>query len=235
MVNTLRPRQNGRRFTDDTFKRIFLNENVRISIKISLMFVPKGPINNIPALVQIMAWRRPGDKPLSESMMVNLLTHICVTRPQWVKHKTVVTRSSALTRELPQSCIKPSKWMINNRFPWYMHFFTKAICKKRVNTIIIENLPDILHRATCPLPQMHPHRAHQNSEKWSITYEDGQLLRLNVLVQSNLLNSLWPSDALWRQRSGSTLAQVMVCCLTASSHYLNQCWLIISEVQWHSY
>ena len=31
-----------------------------------------------------MAWRQPGDKPLSEPMMVNLLTHICVTRPQWV-------------------------------------------------------------------------------------------------------------------------------------------------------
>ena len=49
------------------------------------------------------------------------------------------------------------------------------------------------------------------------------------------LNSLWPNDAIWRQRSGSTLAQVMACCLTAPSHYLNQCWLIISEVQWHSY
>ena len=65
--------------------RIFLNENVRISIKISLKFAPKGPINNIPALVQIMAWRRPGDKPLSEPTMVSLLTHICVTRPQWFK------------------------------------------------------------------------------------------------------------------------------------------------------
>ena len=81
-INTLRPRQYGRRFADDIFKRIFLNENVRISIKISLKFVPKGPINNNPALVQIMAWRRSGDKPLSEPMMVNLLTHICVTRPQ---------------------------------------------------------------------------------------------------------------------------------------------------------
>ena len=49
-----------------------------------MKFVPKGPINNIPALVQIMAWRRPGDKPLSEPMMVILTTHICVTRPQWV-------------------------------------------------------------------------------------------------------------------------------------------------------
>ena len=83
--NTLRPRQHGRHFADDTFKSIFLNENVIISIKISLKFVPDGPINNIPALVQIIAWRRLGDKPLSEPMMVLLLTHICVTRPEWVK------------------------------------------------------------------------------------------------------------------------------------------------------
>ena len=87
-INTLRPRQNGRRFADDTFKRIFLNENVRISIEISLKFVPKGPINNIPALVQIMAWRRSGDKPLSKPMMIRSPTHIWVTRPQWVNHIT---------------------------------------------------------------------------------------------------------------------------------------------------
>ena len=83
-LNTLRLRQNGRCFADNNFKRIFLNENVRISIKISLKFVPKGPISNNPALVHIMAWRRSGDKPLYEPMMVSLLTHICVTRPQWV-------------------------------------------------------------------------------------------------------------------------------------------------------
>ena len=83
-INTLRPRQNGRHFADDTFNRNVLNENVRISIDFSLKFVPKGPINNIPALVQIMAWRRPDDKPLSEPVVVSLLTHICVTRPQWV-------------------------------------------------------------------------------------------------------------------------------------------------------
>ena len=81
-LKTLRPRQNGRRFADYTFKRIFLNENVMISIKISLKFVPKVGINNIPALVQIMAWRLPGDKPLSEPTMVRLLMHVCVTRPQ---------------------------------------------------------------------------------------------------------------------------------------------------------
>ena len=70
LLNTLRPRQDGRHFADDRFKCIFLNENVSVSIKISLKFDPNGPYNNIPALVQIMAWRRPGDKPLSEPMMV---------------------------------------------------------------------------------------------------------------------------------------------------------------------
>ena len=82
--NTLRPRQNGRHFADNIFRYIFFTENAWIPIKISLTFVPKGRINNIPALVQIMAWHHPGDKPLSEPMMVSLPMHICVTQPQWV-------------------------------------------------------------------------------------------------------------------------------------------------------
>ena len=88
--NTLRQRQNGRHFADDILKCIFLNENIWISIKISLKFVPKGPINNIPPLVRIMAWHRSGDKPLSEPIVVSLLKHICVTRPQWVNQYVTV-------------------------------------------------------------------------------------------------------------------------------------------------
>ena len=61
------------------FKCIFFNENLWISLKISLKFVPKVQINNIPALVQIIAWCRPGDKPLSGPMMVSLLMHIYVS------------------------------------------------------------------------------------------------------------------------------------------------------------
>ena len=89
-INSLRPRRSRRHFADAIFRRIFFKENVRVSIKISLKFVPKakGPINNNPALVQIMAWCRSGDKPLSKPMMVSLLTHICITRPQWVKQTT---------------------------------------------------------------------------------------------------------------------------------------------------
>ena len=66
------------------FQMHLLNENVWISLKISLKFIPKVWVNNISSLVQIMAWCLPGNKPLSEPMMDNLLMHICVTRPQWV-------------------------------------------------------------------------------------------------------------------------------------------------------
>ena len=84
-INTLRPIQDDRHFPNDIFKCIFLTENAWILIKIQPKFVSMGSIDNIPALVQIMAWRRPGDKPLSEPMIISLLTHICVARPQWVK------------------------------------------------------------------------------------------------------------------------------------------------------
>ena len=93
-VNTLRLRQYGRHFADDIFRCIFFKENTCISINISLKFVPKGHINNIPALVQIMAWRHPGDKPSSGSMMVRLLTHICITWSRWANTvRFIITRS----------------------------------------------------------------------------------------------------------------------------------------------
>ena len=65
-----------------------------------------------------------------------------------------------------------------------------------------------------------------------------QLITMRIRAQeknvySCKLNSLWPSDAILRHRSGSTLVQIMACCLTAPSHYLNLCWLI-STVKWHS-
>ena len=57
-VNTSRSRQNGCHFADDTSKCIFMNEEICISIQISLKFVAKGPISSKSALVQVMAWCR---------------------------------------------------------------------------------------------------------------------------------------------------------------------------------
>ena len=108
-INPLRQRQNGHHFTDDPCNRIFFNEPVRISIKISLRFVPKGPIKNIPELFHITACHRPSGKPFYEPMMVCLLMHICLTQPQWVNNKwlekhgsifsTVVTKALVLKQQ----------------------------------------------------------------------------------------------------------------------------------------
>ena len=57
----MRLKHNGRDFADGIFKRILLNENCIILIKISLILSPKGSFDNIPELVQIMAWHRSGD------------------------------------------------------------------------------------------------------------------------------------------------------------------------------
>ena len=56
-------------FVDDIFRCIFMNEKFCISIRISLKFVRNGPFDNKLALVQVMAWRRTGDKPLPEPML----------------------------------------------------------------------------------------------------------------------------------------------------------------------
>ena len=81
--NTLRPRPNWHHFADDTLKFSWLRMlEFLFEFHCSLFL---SPINNIPALVQIMAWCRPGDRPLSEPMMVSLLMHTCITQPQWVK------------------------------------------------------------------------------------------------------------------------------------------------------
>ena len=135
-LNTLRPRQNGHRFPDDIFKCIFLNEKVWISLKISLKFIPKVRINNIPALVRIMARHRPGDKLLSEPMMGNSLTHIC-TRPQWVNSEITFPQRLLLWANMLFGMVElmiwpkiiwiyifPKIFKIPTFFNWTFHFIT---------------------------------------------------------------------------------------------------------------
>ena len=91
--NTLRPRLNGCHFADDSSKYIIVKKKCVDFDSNFTEFFPKGSVVNIPELVQIMASRRPGDKPLSEPMMVSLPTRICVTRPQWFNPAHLVWKS----------------------------------------------------------------------------------------------------------------------------------------------
>ena len=106
LFNTLRPRQNGRRFPDDIFKCIFFNENYEFRLKFHCSLFLGAQLT----MVQVIAWYRPRDKPLSEPMIISLPAHICVTRPQWVnviwdnslalrRHKRVILLSD---KENPQ-------------------------------------------------------------------------------------------------------------------------------------
>ena len=129
-INTLRPRQNSRHFADDQFKPFSVNETVRIAIKISLNFIPKDPINNIPALIQIMAWRRPGDKLLFEPILFKLQMHICVTRPQWLQYMIWGTRSHKFTSYSKYSRNKwktPKSWFLVHL--WVIFYYqSDVIC-----------------------------------------------------------------------------------------------------------
>ena len=98
-VISLRQKWN-RRHLADIFKCIFLNEKILISIKLSLKFIRNGPINNIQALVQIMAWRRPGDNPLSEPM-----AHM--------SHS-----ASMSSRDWIHDSIRVSEWLSFNGLSW---------------------------------------------------------------------------------------------------------------------
>ena len=88
IVNTLRLKQNGCHFADDIFKLIIFYEIWCILILIPLKFVPKVPVSNKPALIQLMVWHKLGETPLSEPVMFLFIsdTYKCLIQPPWVNN-----------------------------------------------------------------------------------------------------------------------------------------------------
>ena len=132
LVNTLRPRQNDCHFTAYIFNCIFFQWKLLYLDLISLKYVPSGTNIKMPALIKIIACCRPGDKPLSEPMMV-FLTHICVTQPQWVNSSRLSDMYAIMNchhwhRWCLVTCGMPSyyqnqfwfitTWILNNKFQW---------------------------------------------------------------------------------------------------------------------
>ena len=102
ILNILMPRQNGLHFPEDIFKCIFLNENAWIFIKISLKFVPNGSIENILALVQIMAWRRPTTSHcLIQWWLVNWCIYASLGQTPSFKLLDQITSNLVTSRWLP--------------------------------------------------------------------------------------------------------------------------------------
>ena len=128
--NILRPRQNCGHFSNDIFKCIFLNENAWISLKISLKFVPKLRINNTPLLVQIVAWHRPSDKPLSELMII----YWCIHTLQWKCHFNKICQKW----QLPEQPVTEISWTwqhfhISELFIFYSRHYSLFLTQETDN------------------------------------------------------------------------------------------------------
>ena len=165
-LNTLRSRQNGSCFAN-IFKCALVNENVWILI--SLKWVPKYLINNIPALVQIMAWCHPGNKPISEAMMVWLQTHISATRPQWVKVSGILTYTEIFIISFNSffclvSCVAKHPPPQNELI---LPKFLLAACHQ-VSITITPHLPLILHLKPVVVTELHIKFPYQVSRIWRI-------------------------------------------------------------------
>ena len=143
-VNTLMPRQYGRHIADNIFKCIFLNENIWIFIKIPLNIVPKGRINYIPALVQIMAWRWWGIIWTNDGLVYWCIIIICFTRPPGVKisliKSNMVTRQITNLVTLSRHEIYPI-WYIQHWLLFHLvfimikqHWFTQWPCAQTVTS-----------------------------------------------------------------------------------------------------
>ena len=89
-------------------------------------------INNSLVLVQIMAWRRPGDKPLTEPMMIILLTHIWVKQPQWVLI-TVKLPGIGVAKPISSVSIFPQFFCIVKTYVsyWIARIYLTGVCRSR--------------------------------------------------------------------------------------------------------
>ena len=170
------------------------------------VFVPKGRINNIQALVQIMAWRRSGDKPLSEPMMVRLLTHICVTRPQWVNimmHTPACLRFHALQWVPHRPCPNPEWTQRHEQWPeWRRHHYTDVtwaswLLNSPLIRMFVHQLAQANHKETSN-PRI-------NGPLWKESPITGGFPPQKASDKENVSKSLWCGGQLWSMILYNTL------------------------------
>ena len=136
---------------DDIFKCIFLIENDRISIKISLKFVPRSPIDNKPALFQVMALRRIGDKPLPDQWLPGSPTHMCGTRGRWINSVWLYTYAWNGMGDKNDNMIKLLSW--NNTVSHLIdEFVNQPVVRLNIKTVSYQYCNSHYKDKTVPRP-----------------------------------------------------------------------------------
>ena len=165
----------------------------------------------------------------------------CLLLISFVKMAAELPRPPGLLFQIPVHCENLWIFFMNCRNPKSHIMCPPAVC----GCLLLQaplyyrnaNAAFIVYDITCP-NSFEDVKTWIKGKKWvSTTMHSAWCKRGFTLESASLynsvaslcafINSLCPSDTIWRQRSGSTLAQIMACCLTAPSHYLNQCWLEI--------
>ena len=129
-------------------------------------------------------------------------------------------------------------WTLGNKFQWNLHQYTKQYYSYKKMDLKMSSATGwsfYLGTLVCvKWLSLKDLLKYLMSKTWSSVYlqmeQCWQLSLACFLHIPMVIDSLWPSDVTWRHRFGSTLAEVMAWCLTAPSHYMNKCWLIISKV-----
>ena len=140
---------------------------------------------------------------------------------QWIRSALVqiiwLVAHSVPSRYLNQCCVIVD-WALRNKLQWNYNQNTKLVIHENASENVCE-MTAILSRGRWVNRFIWNLHAWWEHVTWMLTMDD-----------PDLLNTLCPSNAIWWHRSRSTLVQVMACWLTATSHYLHQCWLIINKV-----
>ena len=183
-----------------------------------------------------MAWHQTGDKPSPGPMLLkNLWCHMAsldlneLTTSDGKKSRLLLQRANDCKNKNTHTVyiwyqtqkknhrLKKQKLSILYYNTWY------TVCNDKFS---MENIADSM-KYHC---EKHP------SCLWPlfVNWNRCSVMTVTGFIVNGAVNSLWLSDTIWWHKFGSTLAQVMACCLMAPNHYPNQCWFIIKGVLWHS-
>ena len=157
----------------------------------------------------------------------------------------LVVNESALVQALSQCWIGdrplPVQWTVMSKI-----YDTRAIIIKPHDNMVCYNIVNGMTKKLYVIGQtLNPQKTPTHTSSSCVSYgvnfvsilgKNDHVIRKFDCTTLHWVNSIWSSDTIWPLRSGSTLAQVMAWCLTAQSHYLNQCCLVnvIMDVLWHS-
>ena len=151
-------------------------------------------------------------------------------------HVSILLNCIIMAILVPRCTSKPLQWRHNERGGVSNYRCLDCFIQPFVQAQIKENIKAPRHWSFVRgIDQWPVETPHKGPVMWKMFPFDDVIVYCRItIIWATEINSFWPTDVIWRHGAEPKLTQVMVCCLTVPSHYLNQCWRIINGVLWHS-